>query len=89
MDAHDGGWFFPLSLSNEHPLVVEEWVCFECGDEFDPSDVGMVMPLTGTDDQRWIATHRSCSLKSMGLPEIDDVTEVAAAIRRHRDQSDD
>jgi hypothetical protein len=75
-------------LSPEHPLVAEGWLCSECQDEFDPSDVGLVMPFHGSEGSVWLAVHRSCVMRNMGLAPIDDVTEVAAHLRKHADSDD-
>lgn len=63
MEANGGGWFHPLQLSAEHPLVAEGWKCFTCEGGFAAYDVGAVMPFHGGSDHggdRWIASHREC-----------------------------
>lgn len=67
MAANDGGWFVPLKLSEDHPLVAEGWSCMHCMGGFTKRHVGLVMPF----EDKWVATHRSCIMKAMGLPPIE------------------
>lgn len=64
--AHDGGWFFPIRMTPEHPLVVEAWRCLHCDEVIESVDVAMVMPFVAR--ERWVAVHRECSAANI-LPE--------------------
>jgi len=61
LERNSRGWFFPITMSAEHPLVVEGWQCFGCDEPIRATDVAFVMPFHGgPGDDRWIASHREC-----------------------------
>ena len=67
---HGGGWFHPIHLTREHPLVVEEWKCFSCGEVFYEGQTAAPMPFSCGPEEggsRWIADHRECSVGNLAL----------------------
>ena len=72
MAANQGGWFVPLKLSAEHPLVIDRWHCMHCGDHFFDSQVGLVMPYHDPDDDSWdwMAIHHYCVMIELGFAEL-------------------
>ena len=67
LPEHDGGWFFPMLLSETHPLVTEKWVCNHCEEDLGPEDVAAIMPFHI--GRVWLAYHRACVLEQLGLTE--------------------
>ena len=76
--SKSGGWITPIPLTEDHPLVVEEWTCSYCDRPFlvyslliqliGEEQYAIVMPFRGhPQGPRWIATHRKCSLETLGL----------------------
>lgn len=62
-----GGWFRPIPLDDEHPLVKgawdsDGWRCFYCKSTFGAREVGVVLPHYAAEGARWIAAHRTCIL---------------------------
>jgi len=65
-DAHGGGWAIPTALSQDHPIVVEGWLCFGCEQPIQAHHVVIIMPLSIPVNPRWIAEHRECMLHHIG-----------------------
>lgn len=65
LPEHNGGWFFPMSLSATHPLVAEGWKCYrrDCGETFTAEDTALIMPFFS--EAQWLTEHSECS--AMGI----------------------
>lgn len=63
---HDGGWFFPIPLTANHPLLEPEWECEYCHTPFE-SGHAFVTPLSDRDNPRWLAYHHGCMARMLGF----------------------
>ncbi len=72
--AHGGGWFFPIPLADDHPLVGEP--CSDCGAPFLSSDIVFVMPFHGLDGSMWLYQHRVCTAKQLFGPRAEEVLDL-------------
>lgn len=67
LPEHDGGWFFPMPLTETHPLVVENWLCDKCGKRFCSEDGGVAAIMPFHSRRVWLAYHRDCILEMLDI----------------------
>ncbi len=65
--SHNGGWFYPIRVDAQHPVVIEKWPCLYCECLFYENDWLLVMPFHGEFDSEWVAAHRMCIMQSFGF----------------------
>lgn len=71
-DSPNGGWFFPVQATADHPVVSNEWRCLTCQSFIEPNDIVFFMPLSDGPDSCWTVLHRSCVLRCVGAFEPPD-----------------
>jgi len=52
-----------MTLTVDHPIITEAWVCHVCGEGFTPEDATMIQPLSFKHPAArdgWWAHHREC-----------------------------
>lgn len=79
-----GGWFVPFQITPGHPLLEEGFVtCFACGREFHEGEYAFVQPFFDGETKRWVATHRLCMAKQLGVDHLIDKTPLARFYMGH------
>jgi hypothetical protein len=62
--TYGGGWFFPVPMSADHPVVLEGARCDTCDDPVLASDI--VLPMPGCFG-RWEVHHRECVIGTLAF----------------------